>query len=166
MCVFFPLCVTEAGRGSSTLASSLAAFCRYCQSIQVPRLFITRSWIFSWIRWYVWASSWRLLLWFSHWTQKHSQDWRKSPENCHSRNTLLDDSDTDLCVHLTRCRFFQHSRVVEHERYLTRMWDSCHNLKVPEVTYRLLLWKYVWLTNMCTILESAPHVLIRSSIYS
>lgn len=27
----------------STLAKSLAAFCRYCQSIQVPRLFITLS---------------------------------------------------------------------------------------------------------------------------
>lgn len=49
-----------------TLASSLAAFCMYCQSIQVPRLFMTLSWIFSWMRWYVWASSCKLLLWFSH----------------------------------------------------------------------------------------------------
>ena len=49
-----------------TLAKSLAAFCRYCQSIHVPRLFMTLSWIFSWIRWYVCASSCKLLLWFSH----------------------------------------------------------------------------------------------------
>lgn len=28
---------------ADTLANSLAAFCRYCQSIHVPRLFITLS---------------------------------------------------------------------------------------------------------------------------
>ena len=33
--------------GGQTLAKSLAAFWRYCQSIQVPRLFMTLSWIFS-----------------------------------------------------------------------------------------------------------------------
>lgn len=38
-------------QGASTLASSFAALCRYCQSIQVPRLFITLSWIFSCILW-------------------------------------------------------------------------------------------------------------------
>lgn len=54
------------GEVADTLAKSLAAFCRYCQSIQVPKLFMTLSWIFSWIRWYVWASSCKLLLWFSH----------------------------------------------------------------------------------------------------
>lgn len=76
--------------GVQTLAKSLAAFCRYCQSIHVPRLFMTLSWIFSWIRWYVCASSCKLLLWFSHyrvqrrekaagvpgrWRSKRSSEW-------------------------------------------------------------------------------------------
>ena len=41
---------------TSTLGQELASFCRYYLSIHVSRLFMTLSWIFSWICWYVCAS--------------------------------------------------------------------------------------------------------------
>lgn len=53
-----------------TFFRSEAASKRYCQSIQVPALFITFSWILDVILQNVCSSSLRLLAWFSHYKHK------------------------------------------------------------------------------------------------